>query len=165
MTSAPKYFVFDNKQFALVNEADYDKWHSEEWEKQEMNLFSKIIEGKVYTAQAFYNGCAKHGKKFMPFSIFYMEGTSHKVRYFKEWLKFQLEYKKLIRDLVKKENKQLISDGDKPSVFVLPCIASLKNRYRSKSIYRCTSRIKRSRSLSSDKASTICNCESYRANV
>jgi hypothetical protein len=101
-----KYFIYDTREFECVSEHEYSKWHSEDWERQQLPLFSKIIGGVLYTAQTFYNGKTGNAGALKPFSIFYMAGTSHNMRHYGEWTTFQSEYKLLIEGLNKMETIQ-----------------------------------------------------------
>jgi hypothetical protein len=103
MAATIKYFVFENNTFTKVNEPEYSKWHEGEWKKVEPPMFSKLIGGIIYTAQAFYNGDVLKGNRLKPFTIYLIEGNKHKIRYFREWITFRQQYEKLIIRLSKKE--------------------------------------------------------------
>ena len=103
MTEAINYFVFDTRTFTNVNEPEYTRWLAEEWNKCEPPMFSKVIGGIVHTAQAFYDGIVMKGCRLKPFSIYYIEGTKHKVRHFSKWITFKLHYENLLSILHEKE--------------------------------------------------------------
>jgi len=100
-----KYFIYDFNKFEEVNEVEYSKWHSEEWKKYEPEFFSKFIGEILYTVQTFYNGNLLESS-FKPFTIFYMEGSKHRIRHYNRWSAFKTKYEKLIAQLTEKESVQ-----------------------------------------------------------
>ena len=103
MAATIKYFVFENNTFTKVNENEYVNWHEGEWKKVEPPMYSKLIGGIIYTAQAFYNGDVVKGNRLKPFPLYLIEGNKHKIRYFSKWITFKQQYEKLIARLSKKE--------------------------------------------------------------
>lgn len=127
MSASIKYFVFENDEFIKVNEKEYNRWHKEEWPNFEPPMFSKIIEGLVYTAQAFYNGDVTKGNRLKPFTIYLIEGNKHKIRYFRKWISFSFQYEKLINRLSKIEIQHLhISNQRRNKVLSIAAMATIR---------------------------------------
>jgi len=161
ISRAPDFYVYDGYAFGQVGEPEYQEWHSSEWKKKEPRFLSKLIGGLLYTVQTFYNGSTSEGAPLNPFSIFYMAGTIHNVKYFPEWLQFKSEYDKLIARVADMEERHKNSIGRNPRSGEHPwCIVAARACCNSKSVYPCTyQKGTRGRKFLS---SSTCLCESGR---